>query len=142
METTGAEVVDCAMSGWFITVAVSDELIKNCTEFDADFQNVIELLYEETPHEEHNTKLENGEYFITKTHYKSNDVWMCNNYAYKYRLEVSGRMPNAAKSTTYIVLSNTEDLTHQQVWLASGLSSNSNDYFTPDFAVIVGFKMY
>ena len=142
METTGAECVDCMMAGWFITLAVSDELIKNCTEFDADFQNVIELLYEETPHEEHSAKLENGEYFITKTHYKSNDVWMCNNYAYKYRLEVSGRMSNAAKSTTYIVLSNTEDLTFKQVAMASGLSSNSNDYFTPDFAVIVGYKMY
>ena len=43
-ETTNAEEVDTAMAGWFVTVAVSDELIMNCTEFDADLNNGIELL--------------------------------------------------------------------------------------------------
>ena len=34
-ETTGAEYVDCAMAGWFLTVAVSSESVASCTEFDA-----------------------------------------------------------------------------------------------------------
>ena len=34
-ETTGAELVDMAMAGWFLTVAVADEAIASCTEFDA-----------------------------------------------------------------------------------------------------------
>ncbi len=41
VETTNAEMVEDAMAGWFVTVAVSDELIKNCTEFDADLNNGI-----------------------------------------------------------------------------------------------------
>ena len=39
-ETTKAESVDTAMAGWFITVAVQDDLIKNVTNFDADLSNV------------------------------------------------------------------------------------------------------
>lgn len=40
VETTNAEYVDTAMAGWFITVAVSDNLIKTVTNFDADLNNV------------------------------------------------------------------------------------------------------
>lgn len=46
VETTNAETIDEAMAGWFVTVAVSDDLIMNCTEFDADLNNRIELLNE------------------------------------------------------------------------------------------------
>ena len=42
-ETTKAQLVDAAMAGWFVTVAVSDETIKSCTNFDADLYNGIEL---------------------------------------------------------------------------------------------------
>lgn len=38
-ETTGAEEVDTAMAGWFLTVAVPDSMVENCTEFDADLNN-------------------------------------------------------------------------------------------------------
>ncbi len=38
-ETTKAETVDTAMAGWFVTVAVTDSMIENCTEFDADLDN-------------------------------------------------------------------------------------------------------
>lgn len=33
------EVVTCDMAGWFVTVAVSDRMIEDCTEFDADLNN-------------------------------------------------------------------------------------------------------
>ena len=39
-ETTKAEVTDCAMAGWFVTLAVSDEDIVNVTQFDADLNNI------------------------------------------------------------------------------------------------------
>ncbi len=35
-ETTKAQVVANAMAGWFVTVAVPDALIENCTDFDAN----------------------------------------------------------------------------------------------------------
>ena len=44
VETTKADGVDDAMTGWFVTVAVPDEIIKKYTIFDADLNNGIVLL--------------------------------------------------------------------------------------------------
>lgn len=38
-ETTKAETIDCAMSGWFVTVAVPDSDILKCATFDAELDN-------------------------------------------------------------------------------------------------------
>ena len=38
-QTNNPESVTDNMSGWFITVAVPDSMIENCTEFDADLNN-------------------------------------------------------------------------------------------------------
>ena len=54
--------------------------------------------------------------------------------------EMSGLPNSAAKMVSYLVLSNTKDITFEQALKASGLSSDSNDYFSPDYAVIVGYK--
>ena len=43
VETTGKEMVDEAMAGWFLTVAVEKESIASCTEFDANLNNEIKL---------------------------------------------------------------------------------------------------
>ena len=67
----------------------------------------------------------------------SDGTWQCDGHIYKYRLEISGRLSNAAKDSTYIYLSNTEDITFEQAWKASGLSSNMDDYFDIDEAVLV-----
>ena len=40
-ETTGAECVDEAMAGWFLTVAVPKETVAGCTEFDADLNALL-----------------------------------------------------------------------------------------------------
>ena len=161
-ETTNAELVDTEMAGWFVTVAVPDELIKNCTEFDADLNNGIELLnkadsqdktathypnylelYEVTPSEDIQAKYDNEEFVYQKLHYKATDgTWSCEGYTYKYRLEITGRLSNDAKNTTYIVLSNSKDITFEQTWKASGLSSLMSDYFEPKDAVIVGHKLF
>lgn len=98
-------------------------------------------LYEPTPIEQIDAKYDNEEFVITKLHYENLDgEWVSEGYTYKYRLEITGRLNHAARNITYIVLSNTEDITFDQTWKASGLSSNMADYFDPSVAVIVGHK--
>ena len=100
-------------------------------------------IYEPTPIEQIDEKYDNEEFVITKLHYENLDgEWVSEGYTYKYRLEITGRMNHAAKNTTFIVLSNTEDITFDQTWKASGLSSNMADYFDPAVSVIVGHKLF
>ena len=100
-------------------------------------------IYEPTPIEQIDEKYEDEEFVITKLHYENLDgEWVSEGYTYKYRLEITGRMNQAAKNTTFIVLSNTEDITFDQTWKASGLSSNMADYFDPAVSVIVGHKLF
>lgn len=76
-----------------------------------------------------------------KTYYEMTDgTWMCDEYTYKYRLEISGRMPNAAKDSTFVYLSNIEEIPFERAYMAAGLSSNSDDYFSPAEAVLVEMK--
>lgn len=80
--------------------------------------------------------------FLTAKHLEgcsemSDGTWQCDGHIYKYRLEISGRLSNAVKDSTYIYLSNIEDITFEQAWKASGLSSNMDDYFDIDEAVLV-----
>jgi beta-lactamase regulating signal transducer with metallopeptidase domain len=90
-----------------------------------------------------NQVYDNEDFVIQKLHYKNTDGnWVCEEYTYKYRLEITGRLNNANKNTTYIVLSNRKDITFDETWKASGLSSNTADYFDPTDAVIVGHKLF
>ena len=70
----------------------------------------------------------------------SDDTWQFDGNTYKYRLEISGRMPNAAKDSTFVYLSNLENITFEQAWKASGFSSISTDYFSKEDAVLVELK--
>ena len=75
-----------------------------------------------------------------KTYYEMSDgTWQCDGYSYKYRLQISGRMPNAPIDSTCVYLSNIEDISFERAYLAGGLSSNSHDYFSPDEAMLVDF---
>ncbi len=67
-------------------------------------------------------------------------TWMCDGYTYQYRLEISGRMPNAAVDSTFVYLSNLEEISFEQAYLAAGLSSNLEDYFSPEEAVLVEMR--
>lgn len=77
---------------------------------------------------------------LVKYYEMSDGTWKTEEYAYKYRLEITGRMPGAVKDTTYVFLSNTEDITFRQAMMASGLSSNMNDYFAAEDARFVAIK--
>lgn len=70
----------------------------------------------------------------------SDGTWMHNGYLYKYRLEISGRMPNAVKDSTFVYLSNIEEISFEQAYMAAGISSNSDDYFSPEEAILVDMK--
>jgi len=74
--------------------------------------------------------------------YRQSDdgTWECDGYVYKYRLEITGRVPNSAYDTTYVFLSNIEDISFDRAWKAAGYSSNSNDYFSSEDAVCVGWE--
>ena len=74
-------------------------------------------------------------------YYEMDDgTWVYEGRTYKYRLEITGRMNNAAKDSTFIYLSNIEDIPFDRAVMASGLSSNMDDYFSPKEAVFVGWK--
>ena len=75
------------------------------------------------------------------TYYELDDgTWLYDGKHYKYRLEITGRMNNAAKDSTFIYLSNIEDIPFDRAVMASGLSSNMADYFSPEEAVFVGWS--
>ena len=72
------------------------------------------------------------------TYYEMTDgTWMCDDHLYKYRLEITGRMPNAAVDSSFVYLSNIGEITFDQAYRAASVSSHSDDYFSPEEAVLV-----
>ncbi len=72
-----------------------------------------------------------------------NDIggWKTDSNTYKYRLEITGRMGGGAvKDSTFVYLSNVEDIPFERAYMAAGLSSNMDDYFDPSEAVLVAMK--
>ncbi len=73
-----------------------------------------------------------------KTYYLNRDgTWQCEGYQYKYRLVITGRQPLAVADTTYVYLSNIENISFERAMWASGLSSRLADYFSLEDAVLV-----
>ena len=73
--------------------------------------------------------------------YKKNQdgTWSAKGNTYKYRKVLTGRMPQAAKDTTFIVLSNTEAVSFQNA-VDDMLSDNSNDHFDERETILVEMK--
>ena len=70
-------------------------------------------------------------------YYKLKDgTYKYGDYSYKYRLEITGRMPNATNDSTFVYLSNIEDISFERAW-KSVFSSNYEMLFSPDDAVLV-----
>ncbi|MBR0303352.1 MAG: immunogenic protein [Clostridia bacterium] len=65
--------------------------------------------------------------------------YSCDGMKYTYKLTLSGRMPNAEKDSTFVVLSNVEDITFEQAYLQF-TSSNTADLFDPQDAVVVEMR--
>lgn len=97
--------------------------------------------YEVTDSELTQEYLDNDELItIVKYYEMSDDTWKTDDYTYQYRLEITGRMSNAAKDSTFVFLSNMKDITFEQAWKASGFSSNMEDYFKEEDAKFVAMK--
>lgn len=75
-----------------------------------------------------------------KTYYELSDgTWQADGQVYKYRLEITGQLPNSDEKTVFVYLSNIEKITFDQAYKAAGVSSNTNDYFAVDDAVLVNW---
>ena len=84
---------------------------------------------------------ENNELVTIVKYYEMNDgTWKTDDYIYQYQVEVTGKMNNAAKDSMFVFLSNTKDITFDQAWKASGLSSNTDDYFKEEETRLVAVK--
>ena len=85
--------------------------------------------------------VENNELVTIVKYYEMSDgTWKTDDYTYQYRVEVTGRMNNAAKDSMFVFLSNTKDITFDQAWKASGLSSDIDDYFKEEETKLVAVK--
>ena len=65
--------------------------------------------------------------------------YSCEGMKYSYLLTLTGTMPNAAKETTFAVLSNTQDITFEQTY-KQYISSDTADFFDPAEAVVVEMR--
>lgn len=73
-----------------------------------------------------------------ESYVQNNDgTWMCGGITYKYRVVLTGRDLNAKKDGRFVVLTNEEDITYDEV-SKSMLSSNSHAWLDPEKSVIVG----
>ena len=122
--------------------AVKPDFVKEELDekFDTDEIYIVKT-YMESPADESAEYFENGKIFTTVKHYQLSDgTWKTDSFNYKYKLILTGRLNNAVKDSTYEVLSNNPDITFDMAWKASGLSSNSEDYFKEEDAIIVAMS--
>ena len=77
---------------------------------------------------------------ILITYYEMNDgTWQCDDNIYQFRLELAGRMPNAKSDSSYVVLTDNENLTFEDV-AKSLYSSSLEDSKIMDGSMIVEMK--
>ena len=86
--------------------------------------------------------IKNDKLITLVRHYEMTDgTWKTDSNTYKYRLEITGRMGGGAvKDSTFVYLSNVEEISFERAYMAAGLSSNMDDYFDPSEAVLVAMK--
>ena len=73
-----------------------------------------------------------------KTYAEMTDgTWTCDGRSYAYRLEIRGRLSRAACDSVFVYLSNVPEISFERAAMAAGLSSNLDDYFAPEEAVLV-----
>lgn len=96
--------------------------------------------YEVTDASVRDTAYDNGEIVNFVEYYEMSDgSYMTESGdTYKYRLVITGRMNAAVRDSTFVFLSNIKDIPFDRAWKAAGFSSNTNDYFNPEDAILVG----
>ena len=107
----------------------------------AQGEPVVKTTIEKTPPEQSEELAANGDEIVLYPYYEMSDgTWKADGRIYRQRLVVTGRLRNAVRDTTYIILSNVGDIPFERAWKASGLSSNMDDYFTAEEALFVAFQ--
>ncbi len=92
--------------------------------------------YEKTPFEQSSELINKGERVRNRTYYKLSDgTWECGGYSYKFRQELSGRMPAAIKDSTFVYLTN-QEITFEQAWKGI-VGGAAEDMFAVEDAVLV-----
>ena len=108
---------------------------------DGGYELVLQKNYEVTNSEFVEEYFENDKLVTMVRYYEmSDETWKTDDYTYQYRLEITGRMKNSTKDSTFVFLSNIKDITFEQAWKASGFSSNMDDYFDEEDAKFVAMK--
>ena len=77
---------------------------------------------------------------ITKVedfHQNKDGQWECNGHTYKNCLIITGRMPSADNDSTYVYLSNLDQISFEEAYKSAGISNDSNEYFDVNDAVYV-----
>ena len=83
---------------------------------------------------------ESDDFTVLVEYYEMSDgTWKTDKNSYKYRLVITGKDETAAKDTTYVFLSNLEEISFEQA-SRSVLSSDSSDFFSEEDAVLVEIK--
>ena len=103
-----------------LTLENDPELSEKISDIDSEYEEIFT-----TSMGGHYYKLKDGTY-----------TW-ADGYTYQYRLVLPGWMPGTKADVTYVILSNIENITFHQAFMASGLSSRSDDYFKPEDAIII-----
>lgn len=70
-------------------------------------------------------------------HELSDGTWQADGRIYRYRLEITGQLPNSIEESTFVYLSNIEKITFDQAWKAAGFSSSTSDYSPAEDAILV-----
>ncbi|RRD94161.1 hypothetical protein EII17_09375 [Clostridiales bacterium COT073_COT-073] len=113
--------------------------ISGCTQEEKEA--TIINTYEKTSENEIEKNIDNAEQIIMVTYYEMSDgTWKTDDYNYQYKLVLTGRIKSAVKDTCYTILSNQKSITFDMAVKASGFSSNIEDYFKEEDAVIVAIQ--
>ena len=103
------------------------------SEFWSYFEGWLEGMYPDI----YGIRKEETEPFAEDAEYVDG-TWIFKGKSYRYRLEVTGRWPNAAKDITYVIVTNDKDITFEELFPLSGLSSSlsAGDELRKDTALI------
>ncbi|MCI9507523.1 MAG: immunogenic protein [Oscillospiraceae bacterium] len=97
--------------------------------------------FEATPLELSKEYAEEGQEIVFQTYCEMTDgTWTTDGRTYQDRLVIKGRLRGAVRDVAYTILSNIGDITFEQAWKASGLSSNMADYFDVEDLTFVGIQ--
>ncbi len=107
-------------------------------EYRGEKEASIVKTYEVT---DSDTAFANDELVTMVKYYEMSDgTWKTDTHTYQHRLEITGKMGGSEKDSTFVFLSNIENITFEQAWKAAGFSSLMSDYFQEEDARLVALK--